>query len=85
MIVIEFFKYFLIFILIYLGSVIRLKNRLLYTTFLNHDFCLITGPSEMFKDANKDSAPSSGNTEKILQNKVIIILLNLFLKFNLFI
>lgn len=51
---------------------IYLQDRLLYTAFLDRDFCLINGAVENFKDSNKESsAPVSANLEKSLQNKVI--------------
>lgn len=37
---------------------------------MNRDMCLIGPATEAYKDLNKDSAPDSPNTEKVLLNKV---------------
>lgn len=48
----------------------RLQERILYSTFLNRSFCIIIGAAEIYKDSSKESAPTSANIEKALQNKV---------------
>ncbi|KAI1721623.1 syntaxin-binding protein 5-like [Ditylenchus destructor] len=53
------------------GSVIRLQERILYSTFLNRSLCIIMGAAEIYKDSSKESAPTSANIDKALQNKII--------------
>lgn len=51
------------------GTVVRLQERILYTTFLDRKFCLIAAAAESYKDPSKDSAPTSANAEKAVENK----------------
>uniref|UniRef100_A0A915DDC3 Uncharacterized protein n=1 Tax=Ditylenchus dipsaci TaxID=166011 RepID=A0A915DDC3_9BILA len=51
------------------GSIVRLQERVLYSTFLDKDFCIISGATETFKDVTKDSAPASANMEKACKTR----------------
>lgn len=49
---------------------IRLQERIIYFAFLDRNMCIIGPATETYKDPTKDSAPTSGNAEKVLYNKI---------------
>uniref|UniRef100_A0A7E4VTT2 V-SNARE coiled-coil homology domain-containing protein n=1 Tax=Panagrellus redivivus TaxID=6233 RepID=A0A7E4VTT2_PANRE len=53
------------------GSIVRLPSRIIATFFLDRNFCLVTGAFEAYRDSTKDSAPTSANLEKAIQNRVL--------------
>ncbi|KAI6203414.1 hypothetical protein M3Y94_00553500 [Aphelenchoides besseyi] len=55
------------------GSVIRLQDRIIYATFMDRSLCLISAPTENYRDPSKESqsAPTSANADKIFINKVL--------------
>ncbi|KAI6233001.1 WD domain, G-beta repeat protein [Aphelenchoides fujianensis] len=52
------------------GSLIRLQERIIFSTFMDRSLCLIAAATESYRDPTKEqSAPTSANAEKILVNK----------------